>query len=146
MTKRVINNGDLASLVRGNINDNFTELYDSHVIAIACGDESTDSEVGTGVTVFRMPYALTLLGIKASVTTAPEGSTLIVDIKEAGVTILSTLISIDATEKTSGTAATPPVISDADLADDAEITIDVTQVGSSTAGTGLKVYLIGTLE
>jgi hypothetical protein len=30
------------------------------------------------------------------------------------------------------------------LADDAEMTIDIDQIGSSTAGKGLKVCLIGT--
>jgi hypothetical protein len=34
-------------------------------------------------------------------------------------------------------------ISDPDLADDAEITIDVDQVGSSNAGKGLVVTFIG---
>jgi hypothetical protein len=58
--------------------------------------------------------------------------------------VLSTEISIDDGEKTSTTAATPPVISDSALADDAEITIDIDQVGSTTAGSGLKVALIGT--
>ena len=58
--------------------------------------------------------------------------------------MLSTVISIDATEKTSTTAATPPVISDSALADDAEITVDIDQVGSTIAGTGLKIWLIGT--
>jgi hypothetical protein len=55
--------------------------------------------------------------------------------------VLSTKLSIDTTEKTSTTAATAAVISDSSLADDAEITIDIDQVGSSTAGTGLKVGL-----
>jgi len=68
----------------------------------------------------------------------------VVDINEGGTTILSTKISIDASEKTSTTAATAAVISDTALADDAEITIDIDQVGSSVAGAGLKVYLIGT--
>ena len=90
-----------------------------------------------------MPYAFTLTGVKAGVTTAPVGSTIIVDINEAGSTILSTKLTIDASEKTSATAATAAVISDTALASDALITIDIDQVGSSTAGTGLKVYLIG---
>jgi len=30
------------------------------------------------------------------------------------------------------------------LADDAEITIDIDQVGSTVAGAGLKIWLIGT--
>lgn len=77
-------------------------------------------------------------------TTAPTGAALVFDINEGGASILSTKLSIDATEKTSTTAATPPVISDASLADDAEITIDIDQIGSTLAGTGAKIYLIGT--
>ncbi len=65
-------------------------------------------------------------------------------VKKIFLTILSTKITIDASEKTSTTAATPPVISDTALADDAEITIDIDTVGSGTAGAGLKVTLIGT--
>jgi hypothetical protein len=52
-------------------------------------------------------------------------------------------LRIDATEKTTATAATPPTLTDTALADDAEITIDIDQVGSTVAGAGLKVYLIG---
>ena len=90
-----------------------------------------------------MPYAFTLTGVKASVTVAPVGSTMLVDINEAGTTILSTKLMIDASEKISATAATAAVISDTALADNALITIDIDQIGSSTAGAGLKVYLIG---
>ena len=113
-------------------------------IGLACSDETTNLTLGTAKATFRMPYAMTLSDVRASVTTAPTGSTLTVDINEGGGSILSTVISIDATEKTSETAATPPVISDSALADDAEITIDIDQIGSITAGKGLKVYLIGT--
>jgi hypothetical protein len=91
-----------------------------------------------------MPFAMTLTGVRAGVSTAPTGSTVIVDINEAGTSVLSTKLSIDATEKTSTTAATAAVISDSALADDAEITIDIDQVGSTVAGTGLKVWLLGT--
>ena len=113
------------------------------VIAIACGDESTAHATGTAVVTFAMPYAFTLTGVKASVTVAPVGSTMLVDINEAGTTILSTKLMIDASEKISATAATAAVISDTALADNALITIDIDQIGSSTAGAGLKIYLIG---
>ena len=56
----------------------------------------------------------------------------------------STKLTIDASEFTSTTAATQPVISDSTLADDAQITIDIDQIGSTIAGAGLKVYIIGT--
>ena len=112
-------------------------------IIIACSDETSNLTTGTAKTTFRMPYAFTLAAVRASVTTAPEGSTIIVDINQAGSSILSTKLSIDAGEKTSTTAADAAVISTDGLDDDAEITIDIDQIGSSTAGTGLKVSLIG---
>jgi hypothetical protein len=110
---------------------------------MAISDETTDLEAGTAKLTFRMPYGFTLTSITASVTTAPVGSTIIVDVNESGTTILSTKLSIDASEKTSTTAATAAVISDTVLASDAEITVDIDQIGSSTAGTGLKVTFIG---
>tara|TARA_R110002096_G_scaffold268739_1_gene462563 strand:- start:286 stop:717 length:432 start_codon:yes stop_codon:yes gene_type:complete len=110
---------------------------------IACSDETSDLETGTNVVRFRMPYTFTLTAVRASVNTAPTGSVLTVDINEGGSTILSTKITIDASETTSTTAATPPVISDSSLADDSIIGIDIDGIGSSNAGTGLKVTLIG---
>ena len=113
-------------------------------IGVACSDETTDLATGTGVVTFRMPHAMTLTGVRATVTTAPTGSTIIVDINEGGTSVLGTKLSIDATEKTSTTAASAATITDSALADDAEITIDIDQVGSTVAGAGLKVWLIGT--
>jgi hypothetical protein len=113
-------------------------------IGVACSDEVTNLTTGTAKVTFRMPYAMTLTAVRASVNTAPTGSTLIVDINEGGVSVLSTKLSIDASETTSTTAATAAVISDSALANDAEITIDIDQIGSTVAGKGLKVWLIGT--
>jgi len=110
----------------------------------AVSDEATALTAGTNKLTFRIPCAMTVTSVRASVGTAPTGSTLIVDINENGTSILSTKLSIDATEKTSTTAATPAVLSDSALADDAEITIDIDQIGSTIAGAGLKVTLIGT--
>mgnify|MGYP001571741274 CR=1 FL=1 len=112
-------------------------------IGIACSDETTALTTGAAKVTFRMPYALTLTEVRATVTTAPTGSVLTVDINESGTTVLSTKLTIDATEKTSETAATSAVISDSALADDSEITIDIDGIGSTIAGAGLKVYLIG---
>jgi hypothetical protein len=112
-------------------------------IGLACSDETTSLTTGTAKVTFRMPYAMTLTAVRASVTTAPTGSTLVVDVNEGGTSVLSTKLSIDATEKTSTTAATAAVISDSALADDAEITVDIDQIGATIAGAGLKVWLIG---
>ncbi|MFZ9959558.1 MAG: hypothetical protein ACO3GP_04130 [Candidatus Limnocylindrus sp.] len=112
-------------------------------IGLACSDETTALTTGTAKVTFRMPYAMTLQAVRAGVTTAPTGSTLVVDINEGGTSVLSTKLSIDAGEKTSTTAATAAVISDSALADDAEITVDIDQIGATVAGAGLKVWLIG---
>jgi len=114
-------------------------------LPIACSDEITALTVGTAKVTFRMPYAMTLTAVRASLTTAQtSGNIFTVNIKQSGTSILSTLITIDNTEKTSTTAVTLPVISIASLADDAEMTIDISQIGDGTAK-GLKVYLIGTV-
>ena len=110
-------------------------------LIIAVGDETTAITTGTAKVTFRMPYAFTLTAVRASLNVASSSGTPTIDINEGGVTILSTKLTIDASEKTSTTAATPAVISDAALADDAEITIDIDTAG--TGATGLKVYLIG---
>jgi hypothetical protein len=51
-------------------------------------------------------------------------------------------LTIDNTEKTSVTAATPATITTPAILDDAEITVDIDQIGDGTAK-GLKITLIG---
>jgi hypothetical protein len=112
-------------------------------IAIPCSDYATNLTTGTAKATFRMPHAMTVTAVRASLSTAQSGgSALTVDINEAGTTILSTKLTFDNTEKTTTTATTPAVISDANLADDAEITVDIDTVGTAGAR-GLVVYLIG---
>ena len=111
-------------------------------LAYALADETSNLTVGTLIT-FRMPFAMTLSEVRISLNDAPTISSVIADVKENGVSIFSTLLSIDASEKTSVTAATPAVISDINLADDAEITVETTQIGSGDTGKGLKILLKG---
>lgn len=114
---------------------------DTEVIGIPVSDTITAITTGTAKVTFRMPFAFTLTAVRASLSTASSSGLPTFDINEAGSTILSTKLTIDANEKTSTTAATAAVISDTALADDAEITIDI-----DVAGTGAKgawVYMIG---
>ena len=111
------------------------------VIAVAVSDEETAITTGNAKVTFRMPFAMTLTAVRASLTTASTSGLPTFDINEGGTTILSTKLTIDANEKTSTTAATAAVISDSALADDAEITIDIDVAG--TGAKGAKVYLIG---
>ncbi len=118
-------------------------LINTDILGAACSDELTPLAAGTAVTTFRMAQPVVeILGVRASLTTAQtSGSIFTVDVNSNGASIFSTPITIDNGEKTSVSAATPPVLSTTTLPDDAEITIDIDQIGDGTA-TGLKVYLI----
>ena len=115
---------------------------------IAASDESTALTTGTEKISFRMPYAFTLTagagGITASCNQAPTGAILTIDVNEAGTTIMNNTnklqIAIGSTTSVGGVA---PVLTDVDLAANALMTIDIDQIGSTNAGTGLKITLIG---
>jgi hypothetical protein len=105
----------------------------------AIGDESTAVTTGTAKITVRAPKALTVTDVRSSATAAGAGA-ITLDINESGTTILSTKLSMDASEKTSTTAATPAVISDTAIASDAEITIDVDAVSGTWAGVKVRIY------
>ena len=109
-------------------------------LVIAVSDELNSLTTGSAKVTFRWPYSGVLLNVKSSLTTASSGSNVIVDININNSSILSTKLSIDSTEKTSMTAATPYVFSNTTVVEDDEVTIDIDQVGSISAGKGLKVY------
>jgi len=110
---------------------------------LSYGTIGTTCAVTANADYMRVPYGFRLTEVRASLFTVAD-SVVTVDILEGATTVLSTLLTIDAGEKTSTTAATPAVISDYELADDAEITIDIDTIGGGgSEGVGLKVYLIG---
>lgn len=237
---------DAVTLTNKTIDNDVNTLNDMPVeLCVAISDESTALTTGTGKLTMRAPWAFTLTDVRSSVSTAPSGAAIIIDVNESGTTLLSTKVTIDAetaatgtvtltggasgsvdsvtvnavtvtsasvpfnisldqtatdlaanitahtstpdysasaagsvvtitpdlagdstngyavvsatttitttdanlsggvTEKTSTTAATAPVISDSAIADDAELTIDIDQIGSTVAGAGAKVCLYG---
>jgi len=110
-------------------------------LIIACSDETTAiADTGTVLT-FYMPYAFTLTQVLASLVTTSSSGTPTIDINEAGSTILSTKITVDAGDLISTDSAVQPVLSDTALALYSKITIDIDVTG--TDATGLKVYFIG---
>ena len=116
-------------------------------VTVAVTDETTVLTTGTNKITFRVP-AMTLTEVRASLTTAGTGATLVaITVNVNGVNIWSsggTGLTIDAGEKTSTTAATPNVIGIAAVSDDAEITVDIDAIDTDNVATGLKVALIGT--
>ncbi|MCH7959622.1 MAG: hypothetical protein IID08_05805, partial [Candidatus Hydrogenedentes bacterium] len=119
----------------------FAKARKQHV-TLALSDQTSAITTGTAKVTWRVPYAMTVNEVRAFVNTASSSGLPTFDINEGGVSILSTKLTIDASEKTSTTAATAAVISDSVLADDAEITFDIDVAG--TGATGAMVTLIFT--
>lgn len=114
-------------------------------LMIAASDETTAITAAAGKRKFRAPYAFTLTGVRCSVGTAPTGANLIIDVNETGTTsVLATKVTIEDGEYSSVDATAQPVIGDPGIADNADMSIDFDQVGSTIAGDGVKCTLYGT--
>jgi hypothetical protein len=111
-------------------------------MGLAVSDETTDltASTATPLGTFHAQKAGTFSEILIGVTTAPTGSTLTADVHLNGTTIFSTKPTIDATEKTSVTAATAAVLSTTAYAKGDIIELFCDSVGATVAGTGLKFY------
>jgi len=104
----------------------------------AATDQATGTAIGGDYRISNR--AITVKAVGSYCDTAGTTGTYTIDINEAGTTILSTKITVDSTEKSSETAATAPVISDATIAADAIITFDVDAV-QTTKAKGLVVWV-----
>jgi len=152
MSQQVINvgtvdndgTGDDIKTAYGKCNTNFTELYAGKglifAIGFACSDMESDLTTGEKI-VLDMPFDFVVTRLYASVNTAPTGSAINIDVNDEGSTILSATFSIAASanngESTSITGTTH-AYSKGDA-----LSIDIDQIGSTIAGTGLIVWVEG---
>lgn len=119
------------------------------LVVIKVFDDTTLIEAGDGKVIFCIPAELNgmnLVSAHGFVSTVGTGATLInVQIRNVtqAVDMLSTPITIDASEFTSYTAASQPGIDagNDDVATGDLIAIDVDAIGSTTAGKGLGVIM-----
>jgi hypothetical protein len=116
------------------------QLYQE--ITIPLSSETADAAAATAVTSWFPEYDYKLHSIAVVASVAPTGSTAEFDMNDEGVSMLSTVVSIDAGEDTSDTAATPPVISDTTITAGNKYTFDIDQVGATIAGKGYKARLV----
>lgn len=133
------------------LQDHLRELFravhraEEQSFIVACSDETTALTTGTAKVTFRMPWAFRLYSLTASLTAAQaSGAIFTVDINASGTSVLTTKLTIDNTEETSATAATPFAFASTDtmLDADQEVTIDIDQIGA-TGAKGLKVTFFG---
>lgn len=109
----------------------------------ACSDETTALTTGQKVSFRSSVEFVAISEIRISLVTAQtSGVIFTVDVRKNGVSMFTTLLTIDNGEKTSKTANTPAVLSATTIDDDDEITVHITQIGDGTAK-GLKGKIIG---
>jgi len=115
----------------------------------AASDEDTPITIGLLYTTEAAATTQTISNVILSLKNAPTGSSITVDVlKETGVntnvfaTIFSTLPTIDISEFTSQTAATPPVISDTTWETQRRLQLSLSVNDSNLIASGLKVSLI----
>lgn len=104
---------------------------------------SSDETLATGTAKGRFiaPCDGKIVAVKACSLSAPAGASIILDVNKGGTTIFTTQANrptIAAAATTATLAGAPEVV---EFAAGDVITVDVDQVGSSTAGTGFTVSI-----
>ena len=105
---------------------------------LACSDLTTSLTTTTLAGSFHVQSDFTATEVSASLDTASTSGVVTLDVKVGGVSRLSTLLTIDANESTSYTAAVPAVISNAEFTKGQLVVVSIT-----TAGTGAKGLKFG---
>lgn len=134
--------GAAGMFLGGDATGNATWQYEMAVLPISAGNLTSDITEDTEVGYVEVPYDCTILQVWASVIEAPTGSGITMDMNLEGVSILSTPITIDATERRSKLAAVQPVLSTTTADEGDFITIDIDAKGSTNPGKGPIGYLL----
>ena len=116
---------------------------------IPLGAVGHDVATGTDLTFVYFDEAITITSVSASVKTAGTTSVITYDINlddGSPASILSTKLTIDATERFSSTAATAAVISDATIPADSFLTIDCDTADSGDTGADGTILIKYTVD
>jgi hypothetical protein len=108
--------------------------YGFPVVWFLAGAQTT----GTEKLGFISPYAGTVVDVRAYLTTAPTGSTFIVDLMKNGVTMFTTSANRP-TIAISGNASTTTLPDITSVAVGDRLRLDIIQIGSTIAGSSLYV-------
>lgn len=113
----------------------------------ACSDEETNLTAGNKKFTIVFTRAFNCVSeIRFSVTQAPTGADIILEVAKNGTSIFTgtNYPTIDAGTKTTNVSASPQVVSGGslDFAVGDELKVGITQVGSTVAGAGLKASMV----
>jgi hypothetical protein len=118
-------------------------LWDTCIASASAEYTPLEVNLVEPATHFRAPFPITAQYVRVSLSIAPTGSPVLVDVHMNGVTMFSTMIQIDIGMKTSVGSAIPSVLSIVNIPDDAEFTVFIVQKGLTISGSGVKVAVTG---
>jgi hypothetical protein len=110
---------------------------------LSCSDLETALTPKPLANYFRAQRALELSEVRASLAVASSSGPVEIGITMNGAPLLSTNITIDQGERTSETAAVPPVLAITEVPDDSEFVVEI--ISGGTGAKGLIVSVIGRL-
>jgi len=124
--------------VKVNLSDNGVE-YTPDFKDFDLTPEGTSLVTGTSYSWYcNRPYSF-VSGFVFSINTAPTGSSIIIDIRRNGTTIMSQLANIEAGENSTTTSATPGAVNEPiSFSVGDQVGFRVIQVGSSLPGAGMR--------
>lgn len=111
-------------------------------VGIALSDQTTALTIGEKV-AFDMPFDLDVTRVWATVKTAPVGSNLQFDVEDEGTSILSAVLEIAASGFNAETSVFASDATHYQLHEGDLVSVDIDQIGSSTAGAGAVIFLEG---
>jgi len=111
-------------------------------LTIFVSPTNADAEIGAGIVQYVPRKNIEISSVYAHAMVAPSGAAAVFDINMSGQTIMTSGLQIDSTEVDSTTAANQPVIGTGIIPSGTELSFDIDQVGSPTAGQGYSITLV----
>jgi len=124
------------------IGKNGTKGYTESLV-IPLSDETSDLTTGDGVYTFYLPYDLTIDKMYLSLNTQCAGADVIVDVQKNGTTMFSSSNSYKVAQGTNISTTQPDFTNNTYFPIGSKMSFNIDQIGSSTAGAGLKVMIHG---
>lgn len=115
----------------------------SESLVIPLSDESSDLTIGDGVYTFYLPYDLTIDKMYLSLNTISSGADVVVDVQKNGSSIFNTSNSFKVVQGNNISTTQPDYNTNLYFTIGSKMSFNIDQIGSTTAGQGLKVMIHG---
>jgi hypothetical protein len=112
------------------------------ILGLALSDQTTALTTGEKIAL-NMPFDLDVTRVYATAKTAPVGSNLQFDVEDGGTSILNAVLEIAASGTYAETSTFASSATHYQLHKNDLLSVDIDQIGSSTAGAGAVIFLEG---